>query len=80
MDQSLPQIAVDKGLKLARALGAEITAVTGDAVLGLDRPAEAAMSFPVEEYVRATRDSAASDSSPVADAAKQAGVVMCLAP
>jgi len=74
----LSQIAVDKGLQLAKALGAEVTAVTVTPTWVSMAPAEVAMSFPVEEYVRATQVSAQAILSPIADAAKQAGVTCVL--
>jgi nucleotide-binding universal stress UspA family protein len=70
----LSRVAVDKGLRLAKALGAEVTAVTVTPSWVSLAPAEAAMAFPVEEYVRATNESAQAILSPVAEAAKQAGV------
>jgi nucleotide-binding universal stress UspA family protein len=74
----LSQLAVDKGLKLAKALGAQVTAVTVTPSWISVAPAEAAMSFPVEEYMRANRESAQAILAPVGDAAKQAGVTCAL--
>jgi len=74
----LSRVAVDKGLGLAKALGAEVTAVTVTPSWVSIAPAEAGMSFPVEDYIRATQVSAQAILSPVGDAAKQAGVTCSL--
>ena len=70
----LAQIAVEKGLGLAKVLGAKVTAVTVTPSWASVAPGEAAMSFPVEEYVRATKENAAAILSSVTAAAKKAGV------
>ncbi len=70
----LAQIAVDTGLELAKALGAKITAVTVTPSWASVAPGEAAISFPVEEYIRATQENAAAILSSVAAAAKKAGL------
>lgn len=70
----LAQVGVDAGLELAKALGAKITAVTVTPSWAAVAPGEAAISFPVEEYIRATQENAEAVLSAVAASAKKAGV------
>lgn len=70
----LAQVAVDTGLELAKALGAKITAVTVTPPWAAVAPGEAALSFPVEEYIRATQENAAVILSSVVAVAQKAGV------
>jgi nucleotide-binding universal stress UspA family protein len=70
----LARIALEKGLELAKALGAKVTAVTVTPSWAAVAPGEVAISFPVEEYIRATKENAAAILSSVAESAKRAGV------
>lgn len=70
----LAKIAVKKGLELAKALGAKVTAVTVTPSWASVAPGDAPISFPVEEYNRATKENAEAILSSVAAAAEKAGV------
>lgn len=70
----LAQLAVSKGLALAKALDAKIAAVTVTPSWASVAPGEAAIAFPVEEYNRAAKENAAAILASVTEAAKQIGV------
>lgn len=70
----LAQIALEKGLELGKSLGAKVTVVTVTPSWALLVPGDTAMSFPVEEYVRATEENAAAVLSSAQAFAKQVGV------
>jgi nucleotide-binding universal stress UspA family protein len=70
----LAQIAVEKGLKLGKSLGAEVTIVTVTPSWPSMMAGDAALSLPVEEYERAASENAAAVLSAVRDAAKRIGV------
>ncbi|WP_296200250.1 universal stress protein [uncultured Hyphomicrobium sp.] len=66
----LAQAAAKKGLELASALGAKVTAVTVTPSWAELMPGETAVSAPVEEYVGATRGEADGVLCSVAEQAK----------
>jgi nucleotide-binding universal stress UspA family protein len=70
----LAQIAVDKGLGLAKVLGAKVTIVMVTPSWTSMVPGEAAMSFPVEEYTRAIDENARAVLLSAASVAKRAGI------
>lgn len=70
----LARIAVETGLGLAKALGAKATAVTVTPSLASVAPGEPEIGFPVEEYIRATKENAAAILSTVSDSAKRIGI------
>jgi nucleotide-binding universal stress UspA family protein len=70
----LARKALDHGLDLARALGAKVTVVTVTPSWASVAPGEAAIAFPVDEYIRATKENAAAILASAEAAAKRAGV------
>ena len=68
------QKAVDQGLRLAKELDAEASAVMITEPFGAEVPAEVAIAYPVETYEEDAAASAAKCLSAVASAAKELGV------
>ena len=66
--------AVATGLKLAKALGTKVTAVTVTEAWAAMVPGEGAFVFPVEEYERAAAQNAARVLADVAAQAQKLGV------
>jgi nucleotide-binding universal stress UspA family protein len=70
----LAQKAVEKGIGLAKSLGAKVTIVTVSPSWTSVVPDDTAMSFPVEEYIRAINKNAETALSSAATVAMRAGV------
>ena len=66
--------AEDRGLELARLLGAKVLAVTVTEPWTAVVTGEAALGFPVEDYDRAAKESAARILAPIGEKAKKMGV------
>jgi nucleotide-binding universal stress UspA family protein len=66
--------AEDQGLELAKALKAKVLAVTVTESWATVVTGEAALGFPIEDYDRSAKESAAKILAPIAEKAKKMGV------
>ena len=70
----LAKQAEDQGLELAKVLKAKVLAVTVTESWAAVVSGEAALGFPIEDYDRSAKESAAKILAPIAEKAKKMGV------
>ncbi len=70
----LSKKAIATGIGLAKALGAKVTGVTVTPSWASIAPGEAAIGFPIDEYIRAMQENAKAILKDVAEASKEAGI------